>query len=113
MGREIVERWRREAGWEVAVQLLSSSKAKVRVRIQEGDAWIGDGAERTAYWRHQGGNVGPVAGFGWVPSEGTAVPVNPNWGDVRPVVGTGRGGWVHKLLEAGVPESVKLEICWS
>lgn len=113
VGREVVERWRREAGWEAAVQLLSSSKVKVRVRVQEGDVWIGDGAERTACWRPHGGNVGPVAGFGCLRSGGAVVPVNPNWGDVRPVVGTGRGGWVHKLLEAGVPESVRLEFCWS
>ena len=41
------------------------------------------------------------------------MPVNPKWGDVRPVVRTGRGGWVHILLEAGVPDSVKLEFHWS
>ena len=43
VGREIVECWRREAGWEAAVHLPSSSKVEVRVRIQ-GDVWIGDGA---------------------------------------------------------------------
>ena len=42
VGREIVEDWRREAGWDAAVHLLSSSKVEVRVRIQ-GDIWIGDG----------------------------------------------------------------------
>ena len=44
---------------------------------------------------------------------GIVMPVNPKWGDVRPVVRTGRGGWVHILLEAGVPDSVKLEFYWS
>lgn len=107
VGREIVEGWRREAGWEAAVHLLSSSKVDVRVRIEEGDVWIGNGSGDTAGWLPFGGNVG------WVAFGGTVVPVNPNWGDVRPVVGTGRGGWVHKLLQAGVPESVRLEFCWS
>ncbi|KAF6231943.1 hypothetical protein HO173_009780 [Letharia columbiana] len=113
VGREIVEGWRREAGWEAAVRLLSSSKVEARVRIQEGDVWIGNGAEATACWLPNGGNVGLVAGIGWVALDESMVPENPKWGDVRPVVGTGSGGWVQKLLQAGVPESVRLEFCWS
>lgn len=113
VGREVVEGWRREAGWEVAVHLLSSSKVQVRVWIQEGDVWIGDRVEGAAGWLPHGGNVGPVAGVGWVALAGTVVRMSPKWGDVTPVVGTGRGGWVHKLLLAGVPENVRLECCWS
>ena len=30
------------------------------------------------------------------------VPVDPKWRDLRPVVRTGRGGWVHNLLRTGV-----------
>ena len=114
MGRGIVEGWRREAGWEDAVRLLSLSKVLVRVRIQEGDVWIGDGTGRTAGWIPSGGgNVGPVVGIGWLAYGGMVVPVNPRWKGVEPVVGIGRGGWVHRLLQAGVPESVKLEFCWN
>lgn len=110
---EIVQDWRREAGWEAAVRLLSSSKVEVRVRIQEGDVYIGKRALDTAGWLPNSGNMGPVAGIGWVASGGTVLLLNPKWGDVRPVVGTGRGGWIHKLLETGVPASVRLEIYWS
>lgn len=114
VGREIVEGWRREEGWEAAVSLLSStSKVRVKVRIQEGDVWIGDEAGRTAGWLPGGGNVGPVAGIGWVAFGGVVVPVNPEWRGVKPVVATGRGGWVHNLLQAGVSESVRLDFCWN
>lgn len=113
MGREIVEGWRREAGWETAVRLLSSSKVEVRVRVQEGDAWIGDGAGGAAGWLPHGGNVGPVAGIRWAAFGGAFARASSQWGDVRPVVSTGRGGWVHKMLQAGVPESVRLEFCWT
>lgn len=113
MGREIAEGWRREVGWEAVVHLLCSSKVEVRVRIQ-GDVWIGGGAGGTADWLPYGGNLGPVAGIGWVALRGIAVPANSGWGDVRPVVEAGRGGWMHKLLlQAGVPESVRLDFCWS
>lgn len=30
-----------------------------------------------------------------------------------PVVKTGTGGWVQKLLQNGVRESLRLEVCWS
>lgn len=114
MGREIVEGWRREEGWETAVRLLSStSKVDVRVIIQEGDVWIGDGVGRKAGWLPGGGNVGPGGEIGWVAYGGIVVPVNPEWTGVKPVVGTGRGGWVHMLLRAGASESVRLEFCWS
>ena len=37
------------------------------------------------------------AGIGSVAFGGNVVPVDPIWGDVRPVVGTGRGVLVHGL----------------
>lgn len=57
--------------------------------------------------------MGPVGSIGWVAFRGIVAPVDPKWGDVRPVIGTGRESWVHKLLELGVLESVKLQFCWS
>lgn len=109
MSREIEEGWRAEAGWEAAVRLLSSSKVEFRVRIlRRCMDWRWGGG--TAGWLPDGGNMGRVGGIGWVAFGGTTVPVNPKWIDVRPVLGTGRVRWVHELLQAGVPESVRFGV---
>lgn len=113
MLREILECGRREAGWEAAVHLLSSSEVEVSVWIREGDVWVGDRAGGATGWLPCGGNVGPVEGVRWAAFGGTAARGGPKWGDGRPVVSTGRREGVHGLLRAGVTENVRLEVCWS
>lgn len=101
VGREIVEDWRREEGWECIMAMLSHcNKVHVKVRLQEGDVWNGNRRGAAEDWRAKGGNVGP--GFGMM------------WGVVMPVGGDVREGWVKKLLEGGERgEGVRLEFEWS
>ncbi len=80
--------------------LSHCNKVHVRVRLQEGDVWIGNRRGAAEDWRAKGGNVGP--GFGMM------------WGVVMPVGGDVKEGWVKKLLEGGERgEGVRLEFEWS
>lgn len=54
--------------------------------------------------------MGPGAGIRWVAFGGTVVPVNPKWGDMSPVVGTGREGWVHKLSRVRVARMCEIGV---
>lgn len=106
MGREIVEGWRREEGWEVVVAMLSHCrKVNVKVRIQEGDVWIGDGAGGMEGWlANGGGDVGNVF---------PGLSTGTRWGEVKPVRNQGREGWVQRLLQGGERgEGVRLEFSW-
>ena len=93
------------------MRLLSSSIVQLESGFKK-DMWIEDGARGAACWVRNGGNVGSGADIGSAAFGGTVVPMDPMWGHVRPVVGTGRGGLVHELLQAGVPEGVRLEFRW-
>lgn len=97
VGRAILEGWRREEGWESVMTMLSRcKKVHVKVRIQEGDVWIGNSAGAVDSWMINGGNVGP--GIGTL------------WGVVMPVRSEGKDGWVKRLVEGGVRgEGVMLE----
>lgn len=101
VGREIVEKWRREEGWEVVVKLLDEcDRVDVRVRIQEGDAWMGEFDRDKHRWATHGGNVFPG-------------PLRTRLEDVMPVKSKGSDGWVQKLLEDGESGGgVRLEFCW-
>lgn len=99
VGREIVERWRSEEGWEAVIALLNKCKRiDVRVVIQEGDAWIGNLNEDVHGWgANCGGNVFPG-------------PLRTRWASVMPAISKIRGGWVQKLLEGGErAEGMRLE----
>lgn len=102
VGREIVEKWRRKEGWEAVIALLNDcERVDVKVRIQEGDVWIGDFNGDIHGWiANGGGNVVPG-------------PLKTRWGSVKPVISKGKCGWVHKLLDSGERgEEVRLEFCW-
>lgn len=103
VGREIVERWRREEGWVVLMGMLRQcGRVDVKARVREGDVWEG-GMEGVVGWLAGGGggNVFPGPALGM------------KRGDLIPVGDRGRGGWVQKLLEDGVRgKGVKLEFCW-
>ncbi len=99
VGREIVERWRSEEGWEAVIALLNECKrVDVKVVIQEGDAWIGNLNGDVHEWgANGGGNVLPG-------------PLRTRWASVMPAISKIKGGWVQKLLEGGDrAEGVRLE----
>ncbi|MCJ1276344.1 hypothetical protein MMC21_004149 [Puttea exsequens] len=98
-GREVVEPWRREDGWEAILKLLAGcQKIHVRVSVQEGDVWVAeDEVGGQEAWLANGGNVTPSFMAGW----GFLVPIRV----------TGRDGGVKRLIE-GVEraEGVELEV---
>lgn len=100
VGREIVESWRREEGWENVIAMLSQCKnLSVKVKIQEGDVWIGNGKTGIAAFMAYGGNVGPG--------------IATQWGIVMPVCSKTKDGWMQRLLEsAGRGNGVRLQFEW-
>lgn len=103
VGREIVERRRREEGWDAVVGLLNDCvRVDVKVKIHEGDVWVGKFNGEMHGWTANGERrVFPG-------------PLRTAWGSVMPVINKGRGGWVQRLLEASQrSEGVRLEFCWS
>lgn len=99
VGREIVESWRREEGWENVIKMLNhSKKISVKVIIQEGDVWIGHGQGATSAFLAYGGNVGP----GMMTQCGIVMPVCSR-----------KNGWMQKLLQGGDRgDGVQLELEW-
>ena len=85
MGREIVESWRREEGWDVVVGLLGSTqRCKVGVKVQDGDAWV---------WQK--------GSEGWVAN-----------GESKE--GLGLDGWVRKYVEGNSGKgNLQFEFSWA
>jgi len=82
VGREIVEKSRGEEGGEVVLALLNDCvRVDVEVRIQEGDAWIGNfDGDMHGWVANGGGNDFPG-------------PLRTRWG-----ISKGEGGWVQKIV---------------
>ena len=96
-GREIVDNWRREAGWEALMSILNhSGRLDVRVKIHEGDCGM------QGWLPYGGGNTSP------------GLPFNNNMGDLVPVMNQGRGGWIHKLMESAIDsKNIRVEYEWT